>query len=63
MPLRDSGRAEGRGTDDAISGVRMWMRVLSSQNGLPGGLLATEVGAVEKPFDSSDPNELPNVLL
>lgn len=38
----------------------MRSRVLSSQIGLPGGLLATEVGAVEKPFDSSDEYELPN---
>jgi hypothetical protein len=38
----------------------MRRRVLSSQIGLPGGLLATDVGAVEKPFDSSDEYELPN---
>jgi hypothetical protein len=40
----------------------MRRRVLSSQRGLPGGLLATDVGAVEYPFDSSDEYELPKEL-
>jgi len=61
MPSRVYGRrAEGRGTEDGISGVFIRRRVLSSQKGVPGGLLATEVGAVEKPFDSSEEYELPN---
>jgi len=63
MPDRDKGRADGSGTEEGRSGVRIRRRVLSSQNGLPGGLLATDVGAVEKPLDSSDEYELPNELM
>ena len=55
MPSLVKGRrADGRGTEDGYSGVFIRKRVLSSQNGVPGGLLATDVGAVEKPLDSSD---------
>lgn len=57
MPWRDSGR--GRGTEETGSGVFMRKRVLSSQKGVPGGLLATDVGAVEYPLDSSEEKELP----
>lgn len=63
MPALEWGlRPEGRGTEDAKSGVFIRRRNFSSYKGkgLPGGLLATEVGAVEKPLDSSDEYELPN---
>lgn len=46
-------------TEDTTSGVFIRNRHFSSMKGLPGGLLATDVGAVEKPLDSSEEYELP----